>query len=169
MIFLRKRALPIPWLRCHDLCISLSSICGPCLPSSAICERRPELLSSSMPMKRMPPGAAAMKLPVQQPGSSSVASERMRRRTRPSCMAAMTTGEGEKALKVVRFAESYSSGVSKPCSSSPSACQFAFLYVPLTGSGESIAPRRRNRRSEQVPAAHPAMVAAARARCVPGF
>jgi hypothetical protein len=109
-----------------------------------------------------------MMLPVQQPGSSSVASEGTPRRARASCMAAMTTGEGEKALNVVRLAESYSSGVSESCSSSPGACQVAFLYVPSTGSGKSIGPRRRTRRSERVPAAHPAMVTAARARCVPG-
>ena len=54
---------------------------------------RPERLSSSTPMNRSPGGAALMKLPVPQPGSSTVASLGTPRRARASCMAVITVGE----------------------------------------------------------------------------
>ena len=44
---------------------------------------RPERRSSSTPMKRMPAGAQARKLPMPQPGSSTVASAGTPRRARP--------------------------------------------------------------------------------------
>jgi hypothetical protein len=39
-------------------------------------------------------------------------------------------------LNVVRFALSYSAGVSSVASSPPIACQPASLYLPVTGSGK---------------------------------
>ena len=54
---------------------------------------RPEIESSSTPMKRMAAGAMLMKLPMPQPGSSTVADEGTPKRARASCMAAMTVGE----------------------------------------------------------------------------
>jgi hypothetical protein len=44
-------------------------------------------------MKRMPAGAPAMKLPVPQPGSSTVADAGTPRRASAACMAEMTVGE----------------------------------------------------------------------------
>ena len=44
-------------------------------------------------MNRCPAGAALMKLPIPQPGSSTVAFSGTPRRARASCMAAMTIGE----------------------------------------------------------------------------
>ena len=46
-----------------------------------------------MPMKCMPAGAWLMKLPVPQPGSSTVASGGTPSRRKALCMARMTIGE----------------------------------------------------------------------------
>ena len=53
---------------------------------------RPEMLSSSTPMKRMSAGARPMKLPMPQPGSSTVASWGTPKCLSASCMARMTSG-----------------------------------------------------------------------------
>ena len=52
----------------------------------------PEMLSSSTPMKRMLSGASPMKLPMPQPGSSTVASSGTPKCLSAPCMARMTSG-----------------------------------------------------------------------------
>ena len=54
---------------------------------------RPEVVSISTPMKCIPPAACARKLPVPQPGSSTVALSETPRRERASCIAAITVGD----------------------------------------------------------------------------
>ena len=54
---------------------------------------RPEMESSSTPMKRVPWLPWLMKLPVPQPGSRIVALAGMPRRAMASWMAAMTVGD----------------------------------------------------------------------------
>ena len=75
------------------------------------CDRSALALDPGEEQFRCPAGAALMKFPMAQPGSSTVAFSGTPRRRIAWNIARITTGEVKNWLNVVRLAESYSSGV----------------------------------------------------------